>query len=363
MLSADNGWAVGDNGTVLEYTVSGGVGAWNTIAISGTPTLSLDANLTSIFMLNPTTGWIVGGIQNGCSPTAGQCAAVGNPNVVPGVPIENPQAAAAGPISLYWDGTKWEPVPMPPLPGKIASTGIESGTLKSVFFTSPNDGWAVGLPGKLTASIYHWDGTSWRVVVLSPPLIGQIPGQVPPVLSSVYMTSAGNGWIVGGDPGITGNTYTTWPPVTLNNPIPPTPPTQVGTFCGFPSTNMLLGNVYTTPPAITASCPAILADPPPFAGKALSAMLQFSAFGGEYYSNSTSVIVSTVTTQYTAASTSTTIIHTFSTNSTITIPVNATTAAAHPGIPGFTSESIIAGISVGLLTLIVLRRRRFRGSK
>jgi len=305
-------------------------------------------------MLNPTTGWIVGGIQNGCNPSEPECAAVGNPTGLnsPPAEIQNPQAAAAGPISLYWDGTKWEPVPMPPLPGKIASTGIESGTLKSVFFTSPNDGWTVGLPGKLTASIYHWDGTSWRVVVLSPPLIGQIPGQVPPVLSSVYMTSAGSGWIVGGDPGITGPTYTTWPPVSLNAPP------------NGPQPNCLTGNVQTPgPPVITSSCPAILADPPPFTGKPLSAILQFSAFGGEYYSNSTSVIVSTVTTQYTAASTSTTITHTFSTNSTITIPVNATTSVGHPGIPGFTSESIIAGISVGLLTLIVLRRRRFRGSK
>ncbi|HKM77052.1 MAG TPA: hypothetical protein VJZ32_11615 [Candidatus Bathyarchaeia archaeon] len=353
MLSADNGWAVGDNATILQYTVSGGVGTWNPIAISGSPTLSTDANLTSIFMLNPTTGWIVGGIQNGCNPLE-PCAAVGNPTGLPSPPaeIENPQGAATGPVSLYWDGTKWEPVPMPPLPGKIASTGIESGTLKSVFFSNPNDGWTVGLPGKLTASIYHWDGTSWRVVVLSPPLIGQIPGQVPPVLSSVYMTSEGNGWIVGGDPGITGSSYTTWPPVSLNPPP------------NSPQPNCLTGNVLTPgPPVITSSCPAILADPLPFTGKPLSAILQFSAFGGEYYSNSTSVIVSTVTTQYTAASTSTTIIHTFSTNSTITIPVNATTSAGHPGIPGFTAESIIAGISVGLLTLIVLRRRRFRGSK
>ena len=371
MLSQDNGWAVGDNATILQYTVSGGVGTWNPIAVSGFPTLSTDANLTSIFMLNPTTGWIVGGIQNGCQPSDLNCLTPQPDNLPLGNCVNPPtnycSPFAAGPVSLYWDGTKWEPVSLPPLPGKIASTGIESGTLKSVFFTNPNDGWAVGLPGKLTASIYHWDGTSWRVVVLSPPLIGQIPGQVPPVLSSVYMTSEGNGWIVGGDPGIPGFTvvppllslpattpgqdYTTWPPAgTSLNPSPP----QTQTSC-------IQGNVQL--PSVTSSCPAILADPAPFTGKALSAMLQFSAFGGEFYSNSTSVIVSTVTTQYTAASTSTTIIHTFSTNSTITIPVNATTAAGHPGIPGFTSESIIAGISVGLLTLIVLRRRRFRGSK
>jgi len=359
MLSTDNGWTVGDNATILQYTVSGGVGTWNPIAISGSPTLSTDANLTSIFMLSPTSGWVVGGVQNGCSssepcetfPITSTTTTLSCLFPAPmAEECQNPSALAAGPVSLHWDGTKWEPVPMPPLPGKIESTGIESGTLKSVFFTNPNDGWTVGLPGKLTASIYHWDGTSWSVVVLSPPLIGQIPGQVPPILSSVYMTSEGNGWIVGGDPGIGGSSYFTWPPTNLNAPAS-------GANCGT-------GNVLTAPPGpLTSSCPAILADPAPFQGKALSAILQFSAFGGQFYSNSTQVIVSTVTTQYTAASTSTTITRTFSTNSTITIPVNATTGTGHPGIPGFPTESIIAGVSVGLLALIVLRRRRFRGSK
>src|SRR5208282_4075480 len=151
MLSQDNGWAVGDNATILQYTVSGGVGTWNPIAISGSPTLSTAANLTSIFMLNPTTGWIVGGIQNGCQPSDMNCLV---PQLPPNCAVNQYCSPfAAGPVSLYWDGTKWEPVPMPPLPGNIASIGIESGTLKSVFFTNPNDGWAVGLPGKLTASI------------------------------------------------------------------------------------------------------------------------------------------------------------------------------------------------------------------
>ncbi len=74
--------------------------------------------------------------------------------------------------------------------------GHTDAMLKSVFFTSPTDGWAVGFPGNRTATILHWDGTAWAHVSLSPSLLGEIP----PILSSVYMTSPDNGWIVGGSP-------------------------------------------------------------------------------------------------------------------------------------------------------------------
>ena len=63
-------------------------------------------------------------------------------------------------------------------------------------FTSPIDGWAVGFPGILVATIFHWDGFAWRHVSLSPALLGEIP----PILSSVYMTGEENGWIVGASP-------------------------------------------------------------------------------------------------------------------------------------------------------------------
>ena len=138
MLNANEGWAVGNNATILHYTVTGGVGTWNVVAVSGRPGLSMDANLTSVFMLSPTSGWAVGGISE------------------PGI--------TDGPVIIYWDGTKWSPVATPSIPGGITPTGHTSGILKSVYLAAPNDGWAVGYPGKLVANILHWDGISWNHV-------------------------------------------------------------------------------------------------------------------------------------------------------------------------------------------------------
>ena len=95
MLNQNEGWAIGDNATILHYTVSGGVGTWNLVTVSGTPTLSSYDNLTSVFMLSPTSGWAVGGITDG-------------------YPVGTP---TAGPVIIYWDGTKWEPVAAPRIPG------------------------------------------------------------------------------------------------------------------------------------------------------------------------------------------------------------------------------------------------------
>lgn len=171
MLGAYEGWAVGDNSTILHYTVTGGVGTWNIVPVSGSPTLSSDANLTSIFMLSPTSGWIVGGIQ-----------AQGS--------------FSAGPVILYWDGLKWSQVATPSIPGGISSTGHTSATLKSVFCSGPNDCWTAGFPGKLFATLFHWDGFAWTHVVTTPALIGEVP----PILTSIYLTGPDPGWIVGADP-------------------------------------------------------------------------------------------------------------------------------------------------------------------
>ena len=172
MLGANEGWAVGDNATILHYTVTGGIGTWNPVVVSGSPGLTANANLTSVFMLSPTSGWAVGGIQ--------VC------------PISCLGYLNDAPVIIYWDGTKWEPIATPPIPGGILSSGHTSGLLKSVFFTGPNDGWAVGYPGVLVANIMHWDGTAWNHVTLSPSLLGATAaglGGAPPILTSVYMTS------------------------------------------------------------------------------------------------------------------------------------------------------------------------------
>jgi len=255
MLSQHEGWAVGDNATILHYTVSGGVGTWNLVTVSGNPTVSLDANFTSVYMLSPSIGWVVGGVQAQSS-------------------------VSAGPVIVYWDGTTWEPVAVPSIPGGISPTGHTSATLKSVFFAAPDDGWAVGFPGVLVANILHWDGVSWNHVTLSPALLGQIP----PILSSVYMTSETNGWIVGGSPD-------------FNN-------------CNSGPTTCYFNQAGSITPGPT---------PGPYGYKTpLSTMLRFSPFGGVFSTTSTSIVVSTVSTSTTALTT------TFSSTTNITCPPNAT---------------------------------------
>jgi photosystem II stability/assembly factor-like uncharacterized protein len=384
MLNQNEGWAVGDNATIIHYTVSGGVGTWNLVTVSGTPLLSPDANFTSLFMLSPTSGWAVGG--NSWQPGS---------------------SFAAGPLIINWDGTKWEPVAVPSIPGGITTTGHTVATLKSVFFAAPNDGWAVGFPGKLVATILHWDGVSWRHVTLSPALLGQVP----PVLTSVYMTSETDGWIVGGSPDFN---YCTSPAFASSTPSSSCYFNQATPAPGDqrPAGQQSFG--YKTP---------------------LSTMLRFSPFGGIFSTTSTSIVVSTVSTQTTALTTtisSTTtsvcppnvtvsikVVDTQSnplsgiivvvtpvtftpclpgplqgvTNSqglvTFTLPpgtytvtlskngvtstqsITVTTSSGQmftltlnvtPGgmIPGFPVESILAGIVVGVGTLVLLRRRRTR---
>jgi photosystem II stability/assembly factor-like uncharacterized protein len=286
MLNANEGWAVGDNATILHYTVTGGVGTWNLVVVSGSPGLTPYANLTSVFMLSPISGWAVGGLQ-----TTGF-----------------PGSANDAPVIIYWDGTKWEPVAVPSIPGGITSVGHTSGLLKSVFFTGPNDGWAVGYPGTLVANVLHWDGFAWNHVTLSPALLGEVP----PILTSVYMTSPASGWIVGASPDFTSSEYFS----------------EVASGIGFQHP--------------------------------LSTIMRFAPFGGIFSQTSTVTQISTVSTSTTGVETLTTATSTYTTNVTTTI--SQTTTAASPGIPGFPVESIIAGLVVGIIALGLIRRRRMTSS-
>ena len=378
MLSPNEGWAVGDNATILHYTVSGGTGTWNLVSVSGTPTISTDANFTSIFMLSPTSGWVVGG----------NTWQAGN-------------SFSAGPAILYWDGTTWEPVAVPSIPGGITSTGHTTGMLKSVFFTAPDDGWAVGFPGEFQANILHWDGFSWQHVTLSPALLGQIP----PILTSVYMTSETNGWIVGGSPDFK--------------------------YCPAGITSLSSFNCYFSQAGSVSLGynPAIPSGPWGYKTP-LSTMLRFAPYGGIFSTTSVSIVVSTAAYATTAvtSTTSSTISIVCPPNVTISVkvldnqgnpdsgvnvvltpavftpcltaPVQGTTNSqglvtftVPPGtysaalskngasttqtitiastgqvftitlstqgglIPGFPLESIVAGIIVGIGALVILRRR------
>ncbi len=279
MLGPNEGWAVGDSGavpggTVLHYTVTGGVGTWSVVTVTALP---VGANLNSVFMLSRTSGWAVGGI------------------LPPGPP--------AGPVIIYWDGTHWTLVSTPTVPGgPLASPP----TLRSIYCPASNDCWAVGNIGdplQLVVTIFHWDGIAWTHITLAPSLLG-LP-MIPPNLNSVYMISRSEGWIVGSSP------------------------------------------IFSAPPVPVA------ASPP-------STILRFAPFGGILTATSTTTVVSTVSTSTTHVATSTTTTSTsiLYTSTTTTVTQTATTTPG--GIPGFPVESIIAGITIGLVTLTVLRRRRLR---
>ena len=84
---------------------------------------------------------------------------------------------------LHGDGAAWTEVP--------ASAGVQYPVLSSVFVASATDGWAVGAAGR----ILHWDGMAWSTLAS--------PTAIP--LNSGTMLSPTNGWAVGGstsDPGI-----------------------------------------------------------------------------------------------------------------------------------------------------------------
>ena len=371
MLNQNEGWAIGDNATILHYTVSGGVGTWNLVTVSGTPTLSNDANFTSLYMFSPTSGWAVGGIQAGGS-------------------------FSAGPVIIYWDGTKWEPVAVPTIPGGITPTGHTSATLKSVFFAAPNDGWAVGFPGKLVATILHWDGISWEHVTLSPALLGQIP----PILTSVYLTSETNGWVVGGSPDFTscnsGPSNCYYNQARSISPPPPTPgpygyKTPLSTMLRFSpfggifsttSTSIVISTVSTI---TTGSTTTVSTATTPVCGPNVTVTIKVVDNQGNPVSGATVVVTPTAFTPCVPAplqgTTNAQGIVTFtlppgtysvtvskngvSTTQTITVTTSGGQAftlvlQTTPGglIPGFPIESIIAGIALGASTLVILRRRR-----
>ncbi len=344
MLSQTEGWAVGDNATILHYTVTGGTGSWNKVTVSGSPTLSTDANLTSIFMLSPTIGWAVGGIRQ-----------IGS--------------FSAGPVIIYWDGTKWEPVAVPTIPGGIAPTGHTSAMLKSVFFTSPNDGWTVGFPGKLVASIMHWDGYSWRHVSLSPALLGEVP----PILSSVYMTSPENGWIVGSSPDFKSPTpYFAGPG--LKSPLSTV--LRFSPFGGLFSTTLtstIVSTVSTSTTVVSTSFTTTIFTVPgkvqisikvvDSGGNAVSgANVTIPSLGLQGITNSQGIVTFTVPLGPYAVTISK---GTVSASPSISVTGNGQTftvtlAVGGPGIPGFPFESILAGILLGLAALMLVRRRAVR---
>jgi len=136
MLDQNDGWAVGDGGTILRFQ---GGGLWVEV---GSPT---SAVLRAVNLLDSTHGWIVG---------------------------------SSGTI-LHYDGTVWS-----------TASAFTTANLNSVTQVNPQEAWAVGDSG----TIIQWNGVAWYPYTPSPPLLGN------PQLNSVFLLSDGSGLIVGAPP-------------------------------------------------------------------------------------------------------------------------------------------------------------------
>ncbi|MDO8581465.1 MAG: DUF2341 domain-containing protein [bacterium] len=137
----DNGWAVGNNGTILHWNGN----AWSTVS---SPTLE---SLWGLTLLDKDNGWAVG--NNGTilhwNGSAWSASISGTTSALSGVAFtaeNNGWAVGDEGTILHWNGSAWS----------VATSGTTT-VLYGVAFTSANDGWAVGNSG----TILHWDGNAW----------------------------------------------------------------------------------------------------------------------------------------------------------------------------------------------------------
>lgn len=206
MVSATDGWAVGDNDPVgkqtamlLHYT---GV-RWEQVALPA----GLDPTvlLSGISMISTSEGWAVGSIWPDTNSNAAINRAVllhytrGTWKVVPnsfsseltGVFMRTASdgwIAGSGPnggLLLHYDGASWQQVTAPAL------TGLSVGSVASL---SASDVWITAVGPNVNgmrpaSSILHFDGHTWAAATLP---LGNA------ALSKIVMVSTTEGWAVGG---------------------------------------------------------------------------------------------------------------------------------------------------------------------
>jgi endoglucanase len=152
MLSANDGWAVGYQGSDPNGTLQGSVFLrWNGNSWTESGSDSSGPALSSVATVSDSDGWAVGNNSSNRSAI------------------------------WRWNGSAWNSAQAP-----------SGDPLKSVAMVSANDGWAVGGGGnciqslRLSGTIMHWDGSAWSAISLTDR-----------VLNSVAMVSANDGWAVG----------------------------------------------------------------------------------------------------------------------------------------------------------------------
>ncbi len=149
-LSKDNGWALGGGHRApLHYDGN----EWK--EVTNFPYIPPPGfQLHTIFFISPSDGWVVG------------------------------EKFYGNALMAHYDGNEWEIVDVPNV-----------GRLRTIFFTGPTDGWTVaewhGESGVEPPKgiILHYNGNSWDIKDTLPHLPSR-PG-------SIFFTSPNNGWAVG----------------------------------------------------------------------------------------------------------------------------------------------------------------------
>jgi hypothetical protein len=185
MVSQDDGWAVGDEGTIIR---------WDGMKWSN-ETCPVTSKLNSVFMVNASDGWAVGyegTIIHWDGANWTNMTFLGAQLASVFMISTNDGWAVGGGSILHWNGVTWNSVEGP---GNMRP-------LRSVSFFDTNDGWAVGEAG----TNIHWNGSQWS----------NVASPTENNLMSVFMINASDVWAVGNgavihwDGGWSNSTETNW---------------------------------------------------------------------------------------------------------------------------------------------------------
>lgn len=182
MLSATDGFAVGDGGTVVRWNGS----VWNAL----TSPIAAPNSLRGVWLASTADGWAVGDVGNilhwngvawnyyQTSPVATRLNAIhGSSSSQIWAVGNDPDGAGAGlPVIVRWiGGPAWTAVSPPGIANNINLTGV--------FTISTNLAFAVGGGG----TMLKWDGSIW----------GSIPSGTTNALNATWWSSSTEGWAVG----------------------------------------------------------------------------------------------------------------------------------------------------------------------
>lgn len=220
MSSPTNGWAVGDDCTIIRTTDGD---TWSGAASPGS--CAIGNNLNSIVLLSSSEGWVVGDSAGGAMVLHG--TSLDSTPQWTRLPV-NQVATPLGLDSVTFatsGGNIWAVGESGVAAFCLSNCGSQSSAiwstttspntfdLNSVFMVSDSDAWAVGSPDAVgSPTILRWNGGtfSWTRAPFVSPLAS------PAVLLGVYLSGGSSGWAVGTAAGGTahatlwydGNTWT-----------------------------------------------------------------------------------------------------------------------------------------------------------